>query len=226
MKQAIIYCRFSPRPDAKESKSNEKQIERCSLYCDKQNYHVHSILCDTAISGKTINRPRLNDAISELKPGMVLVVDTADRLARDMLVALTIQHEVEQRGGTIEYADGSPSRATPEGRLFGNILSAFAQYDRERFARRTKAGLAKKRANGQWLGKPPIGYKLDRVTKQLIKDANEQEVLDVIMRQHNSNIPSGVITDFLDSCYGLCRGKPWNARTVRRIIKREIQKST
>lgn len=30
---ATIYARFSPRPDAAESDSNTKQVERCRAYC-------------------------------------------------------------------------------------------------------------------------------------------------------------------------------------------------
>lgn len=227
MKHAIIYCRFSPRPDANESKSNEKQDERCGKYCEKMKYEVEADYWDDGFSGKVLDRPGLNTAIAALEPGMVLVVDTRDRLARDMLVSLTIHQQVKDRGATIEIADGSPSRETPEGNLMANILDAFAQYERERFARRTKAGLAKKKADGVWLGKPPIGWKLNKNTKQLEKCYKEQKVIEEILciRELHS-YTSEAIAEILNRCYGnSCRGKPWSARTVRKVIAREKQKS-
>ncbi len=222
MKQAIIYCRFSPRPDADESKSNKKQLERCVKYIELKGYLSHGSYCDNAISGKVLNRPGLNAAIEALKPGVILVVDTRDRLARDMLVSLTIHQQVKERGATIEVADGSPSRDTPEGNLMANILDAFAQYERERFARRTRAGLAKKRKNGDWLGKPPIGWKYDKETKRLVIHKKEQLAITEIMRLHKQGSSSVEITNWLTYCFSIAyRGKPWSARTVRKIIARE-----
>ncbi len=227
MRQAIIYCRFSPRPDAEESKSNKQQKERCRKYCDNKKYQHHPILtwCDKAISGKTIDRPGLTAAIAALQPGMVLVVDTRDRLARDMLVSLTIHQQVKDRGATVEVADGSPSRDTPEGNLMANILDAFAQYERERFARRTKAGLAKKKKNGEWLGKPPIGWRYNKETRKLEENLNEQGIIKDILSCHGAGVTSTRIATLITREHGLYRKKPWNARTVRKIIAREKKSS-
>ncbi len=226
MKQAIIYTRFSPRPDAKESESNKKQEERCRIYCGYKDYGVWRHCFDEAISGKVLNRPGLTAAITALEPGMILVIDTRDRLARDMLVSLTIHQQVKDRGATIEIADGSPSRETPEGNLMANILDAFAQYERERFTRRTKAGLAKKKASGVWLGKPPIGYMRDKETKFLIKCTREQAMIRHIMNYHKGGFNSMKIAETINKLCGPCRKKPWIARTVRKIIAREKQKSS
>ena len=229
-KQAIIYCRFSPRPNADECKSNEKQEERCRKYCRGEGYamfrEVVGIFSDDAVSGKTLDRPGLTATIAALQPDMVLVIDTNDRLARDMLVALTIHHQVEQKGATIETADYSPARTTPEGNLMANILAAFAQFERERFARRTKAGLAKKKANGQWLGKPPIGYNLDSVTKQLVENADEQKAVDLIFSFHKLGMSSDKIALIMTpECGYLCRGKPWSARTIRKLVAKSKKTS-
>jgi len=224
MKKANVYTRFSPRPNAEECTSNEKQLQRCRSYCDKRGYELIGVFSDRAKSGKLLNRPGLSEAIAALKPGMVLVVDTSCRLARDMLVNLTIRHQVAQVGGTIEFADGSPCDTTPEGKLFANILGAFAQYERERFARRTKAGLAKKKASGQWLGKPPVGYRVDKQTKQLVEDEQEQHAIEMAVKLHGTNgFNSDSIAESLTQTIGLFRGRPWSARTVRKILKRSVR---
>ncbi len=218
MKQAIIYTRFSPRPDSEDSNSNEKQEVRCRAYCDRKEYKITRWCFDRAVSGKVLDRPGLTAAILELEPGWVLVVDTRDRLARDMLVSLTIHQQVKEKGATIEIADGSPSRETPEGNLMANILDAFAQYERERFARRTKAGLAKKKKEGVWLGKPPIGWQLNKDTKQLEECSREQMVLKTIFICRDKCMNSTEITEYLNDMKYLCRGKPWSARTIRKLV--------
>jgi len=224
IKQAIIYCRFSPRPNAKECDSNKYQAQRCRNFCLMQKYNVIHEFADAAISGKTLDRPQLTAAITALRPGWVLVVDSRDRLARDMLVSLTIYQWVKEKGATIEVADGSPSRETPEGNLVANILDAIAQYDRERFARRTKAGLARKKANGEWLGKPPIGWKYNARMKRLERCAEEKYAIECILEQTRGGATVTRIVEILNHKYGSCRGKPWSTRTVRRIIARKKEK--
>ena len=221
MKQAIIYCRFSPRPNADECESNKHQRHRCETYCIFRRYDVIHIFEDVSVSGRKRNRPQLNAAIAALEPGMVLVVDRNDRLARDMLVALTIHHEVEQLRCTIEFADGSPMRNTPEGKLFSNLLSAFAQFERERFAIRTKDGMARKKAEGVWCGRPPYGWRKIKGQNELVKDEGEQRVLSEIVYRNSKGYSSGAIVAYLHGILVTCRGRPWSARTIRRILARK-----
>lgn len=220
MKQAIIYTRFSPRPDAETSQSCEKQHERCGNYCYNKNYTILNYYSDKAVSGKLFNRPELSAAIEQLKPGMVLVVDSGDRLARDMLVNLTIRHQVEQAGATIEYADGSPSTTTPEGELFTNMLAAFAQYERSRISFRTKRGLARRQANGEWFGKSPVGWMRDpKNSKKLVECEQEQRAINLAKYLTKKGWKSSSIAEILTGETGSFRGNPWSARTVRKILK-------
>ncbi len=40
MKRAILYARYSPRPDADKCLSNERQIERCREFCERKSYDI------------------------------------------------------------------------------------------------------------------------------------------------------------------------------------------
>lgn len=221
-KQAIIYTRFSPRPNARECDSCEKQEERCRAYCKRQGYESDAAwMADEAVSGGLLNRPGLMEAINRLKPNNILVVDSSDRLARDMLVNLTIRHQVEQAGATIEFADGSPADTTPEGKLFQNVLAAFAAYERDRIRLRTKNGLEKKRKNGErTTGKIPIGWNEDpEDPKRLVRCEQERRAI-IQMCSLRYKMTSEQIALELTNSLGFCRGRPWSARTVRKLIKR------
>ena len=220
MTNAIIYCRFSPRPDHETSTSNERQEERCRVYCLAHDYNVIMVCEDKNISGGTPDRPQLQAAIAALKPGMVLVVDTSDRLARDMLVYLTIQQRVREAGARIEFADGTPPTITAEGELIANIFAAFAQYQRTVIRKKTKAGLARKKDKGVYLGKCPIGYRRDKQGK-LIRDKVETALVGHILALHHERYDVSYIERWCQTNLGPIRGKPWNERTIRRIIKRE-----
>ena len=221
-KQAIIYTRFSPRPNAKDCDSCEKQEERCRDYCCSHGYSPVNIHYDKNESGGTLNRPALSDAIADLQSGDILVVDSSDRLARDMLVNLTIRHQVEQAGATIEFADGSPTDTTPEGKLFQNILAAFAAYERDRIRLRTKQGLDRKRKNCERLGGLiPIGWKEDpEDPKRLVRCEQERQAILWACRYKRNGITSEEIAERLGSQLGLCRGGSWSPRTVRMMIRR------
>ncbi len=220
--QAIIYTRFSPRPKANECTSNEKQFERCRNYCERKEYGWDPPYQDRKVSGSILNRPGLQAAIAALEPSMILVVDSSDRLARDLLVYHTICHEVEKAGATIEFADGSPVADTPESKLFRNILADFAAYERDRIRLRTKKGLEKKRKNGErTTGKIPIGWMLDpKDPKRLVICRQERRAITAICIWSNMGRSSERIAKDLEDFHGLCRGKLWSARTIRKLIKR------
>ncbi len=221
MKQAIISTRFSPRPNADECLSCERQEERCQAFCKSSGYAVKAVEHDRCASGGGLNRPGLAAAINALKSGDVLVVDCSDRLARDMLTSLTIRHEVERQGATIEYADGSPVDTTPEGELFQNMLAAFAAYERARIRARLKRWAAKKKAKGEWMGKPPVGWMIDPDdSAQLIENSTERQAITRACDLKQDGYPSIVIANILSEEFGPCRGRPWSDRTVRRLVKR------
>ncbi len=219
-KQVIIYWRFSPRSNAKECDSGEKQEARCRAYCERKGYEVAAVLFDKAKTGKTFARPGLQAALNALQPGMILVVDRNDRLARRLLVMLQIADTIKQKKCSIEFADGSPLLITREGRLLQNIMAAFAEYQREVIVDRTIAGLARKKANGEWIGRPPIGYRIIKQDgKKVLKpDIQEQEALGYAKFMLASGKQYDYIADRLTEAHGLCRGRPWCGRTIRRAL--------
>ena len=221
---AIIYARFSPRPDSKDCDSNENQFSRCYAYCDRMGYLYKDYFHDDAVSGKRGNRPALDKAIDSLDKGDILVVDSVNRLARDTLVFLTIKARVAAAGATVEFADGTLSEDTPESRLFQHIMSAFAQYDRERFSRRTKAGIKRKKERGEWVGRVPYGYMYNKETMSLTHHAMERIAITEMQRLKGTGRSCKEIAKSMESWgseFSRDGAVKWNERTVRRILKRE-----
>ena len=221
MTRAILYSRFSPRPNADDCESCDRQLELCTAYSARQGYVVDATFEDRAVSGGELDRPGLVAAINELRQGDILVVAARDRLARDMLVALTITAQVCAKGARVEYADGSPNDTTPEGKLFGNILAAFAAYERDRIRGRTKAGLKRKRDAGMHLGAVPIGYHRSEIDGSLIRDGNEWRHIQHIFARRGQGAKPREIADEMNINGWIVRGKLWGERTIRRILERE-----
>lgn len=223
MKNCVIYTRFSPRPDAAECDSCDKQEERCLNYAANKNYHWQLSCCDENVSGGRLFRPGLQEAIGALKSGWILIVDRSDRLARDIAVGLAIRTQIKDLGCTIEYVDGTPSGDNPEDTLFQNIMSSFATYERDRTRFATKRAMRKKKEACERVGQIPIGWKLnpdDLNKKKLIIDEQERLCIEMMCRWRAEGIIIGAIQRDLNVHYGLCRGHSWSAKTIRRLIKK------
>ena len=225
--KAVIYVRFSPRPNAKECDSNKKQYERCSEFAKANNHLILGYFSDSAVSGGDLNRPGLEKMLNYLRqhastdqPTAVLV-DCVDRLARDLLVNLTIRDQIEKANGVVIFADGSPCGTSPEARFFMNMMAAVAAYERDRICYRTSRGIKKRQANGEHFGKVPIGYQRDpKKGTKLIACKQEREAI-VSARAYSLEMKtSEEIAVRLTFRYGEFRGKHWKARTVRKMIKK------
>lgn len=222
MTKAIVYTRFSPRPGADECESCEKQAVRCQEYARRMGYAcAGEPFADKSVSGGELNRPALEEALEALNEGDVLIVDCHDRLARDMLVHVTIKARVAAKGARIEFASGAPVDTTPEGELLSNILAAFAAYERSRVRHATSRGLRRRQANGEKFGQPPAGWQRDPDdSKKWIENESEQEAIRVAHLLKGKGNSSEKIAEALTRRFGPFRGRAWSERTIRRILKR------
>ncbi len=224
MRCGVIVTRFSDRPGAENCNSCEKQRERCEEYCMHNDIvvaptHVYQ---DKAVSGGKLKRPKLEAAIDAISPGWVMVIDRPDRLARDMLIALTINARVQAEGGSIEYADGSPSGSTPEEEFCANIFMAMAQYERERIRKWSRDAARKKQLECKRVGRLAIGWMLDPEddTKVVRCEQERDAIIEACRLRAICVLWENVATEVTQK-FGFCRGKPWSERTLRRVVVRE-----
>lgn len=115
-------------------------------------------------SGANTARPVLDDLLSRLREGDVLVIWKLDRLGRSLqhLVALT-NELLERNIGLISLNDPIDT-TTPQGRLVFNMFAALAEFERDLIRERTQAGLKAARARGRRGGRPPGLSKEARAT--------------------------------------------------------------
>ena len=222
--KAIIYARFSPRPDAGESESIEKQLAFCRDYCAQQKLQVVGEYEDRALSGGDEERPGLWNAIDALKREYILLAYDHSRLARDVYLSELIQRETRKKGAHIQVLAGAQGNGdTPEQSMIRQVLQAFAEYQRKVTAARTKAVMLRHQAEGRRMSyRTPYGWKQDPDNpKRLIEDKDEQEIIKRIVRERQTG------KGFRQICRDLtmdgmgCRGGPWYHQTVKSILKRQ-----
>ncbi|MFB4575839.1 recombinase family protein [Enterobacter hormaechei subsp. hoffmannii] len=106
-------------------------------------------------SGRKSNRPVLKRLVATMQPGDELVVWKLDRIGRNVLHALLMFQQLQEKGINFRSITDGVDLKTASGRYnFRNILSA-AQYESDLNSERTLAGLAVARAKGRIGGRRP-----------------------------------------------------------------------
>lgn len=128
-------------------------------------------------SGRHDARPGLVACLKALQPGNVLVVWKLDRLGRDLRHLVATVDDLRQRDVGLKVLTGAGATidtTTANGRLFFGVFAAFAEFERELIAERTRAGLAAARARGRKGGRP---RKMDpsalRAIRTLLRETDE-----------------------------------------------------
>jgi len=112
-------------------------------------------------SGKNRNRPALKDCLRMVRGGDTLVVWKLDRLGRSLIDLIQILDELKTRGVGFHSLNDSIDTNTAAGQMLFQIMGAFAEFERNTIAERTRAGMEAARKAGKPIGgrqpklKPP-----------------------------------------------------------------------
>jgi site-specific DNA recombinase len=227
--KSIIYARFSPRPNAAECDSIEKQIARCQAYCTSQEYEVLGVYQDANMSGgRADNRPGLQEAITlACQHKAVLVCYDLSRLARSTKDAIAIADQLREHDANLAFLDMKIDTSSPTGRCFFTILAAFAQMYREEISYKTQTAMLAHQKNGRLMSRhAPYGMKVnpvqtpDGVVKLLEECPEEQQMIKRIAGMACDGMTPREITDQLNDEFLTCRGGVWHQPTVANILKR------
>ncbi len=223
---AILYARFSPRPNAALCESVESQLEDLRGYCIENGYRIAGEFSDKALSGARDDRPGMWDAIAALKPGWTLVVRSFDRLARDTTFALhVIRNEIQRKRAKILSASEPGANAdTPDGQLVRGIMLLIAEYQREITRARTRAAMRRHQRNGRRMSNQcPYGWRRHPDDEaRMVRDESERAIVDTIVMYHNQGRGlRGIARRLVEQGVKSRRGGPWHHHQVRRILDRE-----
>jgi DNA invertase Pin-like site-specific DNA recombinase len=145
----FAYGRVSTKDQTTENQRQE--IERAG-------YQVDYWYADEGISGKTpaAERPQFRRLLDQIRDGEQLVVSKLDRLGRDAMdVSATIKALASRRIEVVVLQLGKLDLTSAAGKLMLTMLAAVAEMERDLLVERTQAGLARAKAEGKALGRPP-----------------------------------------------------------------------
>lgn len=161
---AIVYCRFSPRPtkdgDAERIAANEDaesiqlQLDVCQRYALMKGLLVSETIKDPETSARKTPLFEREGGwrLKHLPRGTHVVAMKLARLFRSAVDGLTTLEYFESRGIVVHFADEggvSLSTNTAKGKLVTTMLLAVAEYEPGETAERTSKAMKHRQSNGQ-----------------------------------------------------------------------------
>lgn len=111
-------------------------------------------LYEEKISGASLNRPKLKEALEFMKKGDVLIVWKLDRLGRSLQDLIGIIEDLKKRGIGFKSLTEGIDTTNSGGMLIFHIFGSLAQFGRELTRERTLAGLESAKRRGRKGGRP------------------------------------------------------------------------
>lgn len=146
--RAALYLRVSTQEQT-ENYSIEAQRERLEAYCKSKGWTVYNTYVDGGYSGANMDRPALQQMLSDLPNIDVVLVYRLDRLSRSQRDTLTLIEDYFLTAN-VDFVSITETldTSTPFGKAMIGILSVFAQLERETITERMRLGQIKRAEEG------------------------------------------------------------------------------
>ena len=164
MSRVFAYCRVSTADQTTENQIQEIAGAGFSIT-------IGRTIAET-VSGSVAASARVGfgQLLNKLESGDVLVVTKLDRLGRNAMDVRATVEGLTGMGVRVHcLALGGVDLASAAGKMTMSVIAAVAEFERDLLIERTQSGLARAKAEGKTLGRPPalVGQDINDVLKQL-----------------------------------------------------------
>ena len=218
--RAFIYARRSS--DRQNEESTAQQIAECMKMADRLGYVVVHVYADEAKTGKNDRRPEFQKMVRAIEAGKcdVVIAYKSNRIARNMLQALTYMNRFEKCGVNTIYAK-EEFGDNAAGRFALRNMMNLNQFYSENMSEDIKRCLYTYAEECKVLnGQMPLGLRKGEDGKYALATDGSVETVQEIFHLYASGIKSSAICQALNS-RGIKtnQGKKFSVDTIERIIK-------
>ncbi len=160
-----IYARVSTTTH----QSVEMQLRDLRELADRRGFEIVGEYCDQGISGSKDSRPGLNRLLADAEAGKfsVVLVWKLDRLGRSLVHLVKLMEDFRRLGiELVSFSEGLDFTTTT-GKLLYQIISAFAEFERDCIRERARAGMRDAKAKGKRIGRPPRTWLSEQTRKDI-----------------------------------------------------------
>ena len=224
--RVALYPRVSGH-EQEDNYSIPEQIERMKKYCESRDWQVYKIYTDAGFSGSNLDRPGLQNIISDVEKDVfdMVLVYKLDRLSRSQKDVLYLVEDVfDKHGIFFSSMTENFDTSTPFGKAILGILAVFAQLEREQIRERTMMGKQARAEEGKWHGgsTEPIGYDYIKDDDKLIQNEYEvmqiKEIADLFLKR----TPVRTIANIMAEKRYKHKHGEWDAKTIRRVLSNKL----
>lgn len=147
------------------------------------SYDIDRFFIDHA-SGKTADRPQLQEMLKYIREGDVVYVSEFSRLGRSTADLLQIVKQIQDTGAKLISLKESFDTSTPSGKLQMTMLAAIAEFEREMILERQREGIAIAKREGKYKGRKKvevqnISYYYDRYMNRQVSKSQIAKELNI-----------------------------------------------
>jgi site-specific DNA recombinase len=221
--KVATYRRIST-DEERQPFSLDAQQERLAAYVAVRPGWVLTRSYSDRMSGKRLDRPGLQQALHAARAGRyeLLLVFKVDRLARSTGGLARVLEELDGAGIAFRSASEPFDTATAAGRMMMQMLGVFAEFEREMIVERTRMGLARKAARGEWTGgTPPFGYRYQPQRRILLPVPSEAALVQRIFTLYaDRRLGSAAISRLInDAGQPTTRGRRWTPNRILGVLR-------
>ncbi len=213
------YIRVSTIAQADAGESLKVQRRKIEARAQEQGWTLDQVFVERGVSGgKPFADRRQGKALLDvLAEGDVVIASKLDRMFRSASDALAIMEDFKRLGVGLYLLDlGGEIGGNGIGAMGFTILTAVAQFERERIAERIAEVKADQRSRGRYLGGAvPFGYKVAKDSKHLDPAPKEQAAIKRIRRLRQEGKSLRAISEDMKK-----RGHNVSHEGVKRILER------
>jgi len=153
---AFGYVRVSTAEQAVGGLGLDAQRHAIRTACHQKGWVLQAVYEDAGVSSIAVYRPGLVSALAACRAhdDALLIVAKLDRLSRSMLEFATLVEGMKNESWRLVALDLGVDTTSPNGEFVANVMSSFAQFERQMISVRTREALAAARERGITLGRP------------------------------------------------------------------------
>jgi DNA invertase Pin-like site-specific DNA recombinase len=137
------------------------------------------------VSGVKIERENLSSCIDYVRAGDTLVVDSIDRLARNLRGLQDILNTLIAKGVTVKFVKENltfTANHDPMSTLMLQMMGAFAEFERNMIRTRQREGIDLAKKSGKHIGRPPtINDEIRKKAKQMREEGLSIRRISIVM---------------------------------------------